>query len=103
MLHLLLFLLESLFILSNLEEQFKLNLQQTFLFSALAWFLLRYLEVYLFCYRQYRSQSVKHFLKVCPELTTTGATVITNLDNTPKSILLWRAIMQWLGGIGILS
>ena len=35
-------------------------------------------------------------------ITTTGATVITNLDSTPKSILLWRAIMQWLGGIGII-
>ena len=35
-------------------------------------------------------------------ITTTGATVITNLDNTPKSILLWRSIMQWLGGIGII-
>ena len=35
-------------------------------------------------------------------ITTTGATVITNLDDTPKSILLWRAIMQWLGGIGII-
>ena len=34
-------------------------------------------------------------------ITTTGATIISNLDNTPKSILLWRAIMQWLGGIGI--
>ena len=35
-------------------------------------------------------------------ITTTGATVISNLDETPKSILLWRAIMQWLGGIGII-
>ena len=33
-------------------------------------------------------------------ITTTGATVITDLDS-PKSILIWRAIMQWLGGIGI--
>ena len=35
-------------------------------------------------------------------LTTTGATVITNLDSTSKSILLWRAMLQWLGGIGII-
>ena len=34
-------------------------------------------------------------------ITTTGATIISDLDNSPKSILLWRAIMQWLGGIGI--
>jgi trk system potassium uptake protein TrkH len=35
-------------------------------------------------------------------ITTTGSTIITNLDNTPKSILIWRAILQWLGGIGII-
>jgi len=35
-------------------------------------------------------------------ITTTGSTVINDLDNSPKSILLWRAIMQWLGGVGII-
>jgi len=34
-------------------------------------------------------------------ITTTGSTIIMNLDNTPKSILTWRAILQWLGGIGV--
>lgn len=35
-------------------------------------------------------------------LTTTGATVMTGLDSTPRGILLWRAILQWIGGIGII-
>jgi len=35
-------------------------------------------------------------------ITTTGSTVIVNLDQAPKGILLWRAILQWLGGIGII-
>ena len=35
-------------------------------------------------------------------ITTTGSTIITDLDNAPKAILLWRAILQWLGGIGII-
>lgn len=34
--------------------------------------------------------------------TTTGATMITNVDIAPKGILIWRAIMQWLGGMGII-
>ena len=42
------------------------------------------------------------FFESMSGITTTGATVITNLDATPKSILLWRSIMQWLGGIGII-
>jgi len=35
-------------------------------------------------------------------ITTTGSTIITDLDEAPKSILIWRAILQWLGGIGII-
>ncbi len=35
-------------------------------------------------------------------LTTTGATVLTGLDDLPKSILYYRAQLQWLGGMGII-
>ena len=35
-------------------------------------------------------------------ITTTGSTVIVGLDVAPPGILLWRAILQWLGGIGII-
>lgn len=34
-------------------------------------------------------------------ITTTGATVISGLDTLPSGILLWRAMLQWLGGLGI--
>jgi trk system potassium uptake protein TrkH len=35
-------------------------------------------------------------------ITTTGSTIITNLNDCSKSILIWRAILQWLGGIGVI-
>lgn len=35
-------------------------------------------------------------------LTTTGSTVLTGLDAMPRGLLLWRAILQWIGGIGII-
>tara|TARA_B100000686_G_scaffold274521_1_gene292629 strand:- start:1547 stop:2683 length:1137 start_codon:yes stop_codon:yes gene_type:complete len=35
-------------------------------------------------------------------ITTTGSTIIADLDSTPKSILIWRSILQWLGGIGVI-
>ncbi len=35
-------------------------------------------------------------------LTTTGATVFSGLDDLPEGILVWRAILQWLGGVGII-
>ncbi len=36
-------------------------------------------------------------------VTTTGATVLTGLDDMSRGILLWRSIMQWIGGIGIIA
>ncbi|MDT0618890.1 TrkH family potassium uptake protein [Salinisphaera sp. P385] len=35
-------------------------------------------------------------------LTTTGATVIVGLDRLPQGILLWRQLLQWLGGMGVI-
>jgi trk system potassium uptake protein TrkH len=35
-------------------------------------------------------------------ITTTGATVMTGLDDLPRGVLLWRSLIQWIGGIGII-
>ena len=91
-----------LFILANLEKNFKLNLQQTFLFSALAWFLIAIFGSLPFLLSPIPFSISDAFFESMSGITTTGATVITNLDTSPKSILLWRSIMQWLGGIGII-
>ncbi len=42
------------------------------------------------------------FFESISGLTTTGATVMVDLDNQPPGILLWRGILQWLGGLGII-
>jgi trk system potassium uptake protein TrkH len=42
------------------------------------------------------------FFETMSALTTTGATVLTGLDNAPRSINLWRCELQWLGGLGII-
>ncbi len=45
---------------------------------------------------------VDAFFESMSGFTTTGATVIADLDEYPRNILLWRAFTQWLGGLGIL-
>lgn len=42
------------------------------------------------------------FFESVSGLTTTGSTIMTGLDQQPKSLLLWRALLQWIGGIGII-
>lgn len=42
------------------------------------------------------------FFETMSGFTTTGATVISDIDSQPRSILFWRALTQWTGGIGII-
>ncbi len=90
-----------LFVLGNLEKEFKLNLKQTFLFSSLAWITVATFGSLPFLLSTEHFTFSEAFFESMSGITTTGATIISDLDNSPKSILLWRAIMQWLGGIGI--
>ena len=90
-----------LFVLANLEKEFKLNLRQTFLFSSLAWIMVATFGSLPFLLSSQDFSLSEAFFESMSGITTTGATIISDLDSSPKSILLWRAIMQWLGGIGI--
>ena len=90
-----------LFILANLEKNFRLNLRQTFLFSSLAWVMVAAFGSLPFLLSAQNFTLSDAFFESMSGITTTGATIISDLDGSPKSILLWRAIMQWLGGIGI--
>jgi trk system potassium uptake protein TrkH len=42
------------------------------------------------------------FFEAMSGITTTGSTVLTGLDEAPRGILLWRALLQWLGGVGFI-
>jgi len=91
-----------LFILNNLDKEFKLNLRQTFLFSTLSWLMVACFGSLPFILSPTEFTFSEAFFESMSGITTTGATIISDLDSSPKSILLWRAIMQWLGGIGII-
>ena len=42
------------------------------------------------------------FFEALSGFTTTGSTVLTNIESVPKDILLWRSLTQWMGGLGII-
>ncbi|MGD2107995.1 MAG: TrkH family potassium uptake protein [Phycisphaerae bacterium] len=44
---------------------------------------------------------VNCYFEAMSGLTTTGATIVTSLETVPRSLLLWRSLIQWLGGLGI--
>ena len=92
----------TLFFLSNLDHEKKLNLQQAFLLTALSWLSIAIFGSLPFVFSEIGFSFTNAFFESMSGITTTGSTIISNLEDTPKGILLWRAILQWLGGIGII-
>ena len=91
-----------LFFLSNLDHDKKLNLQQAFLLTALSWLTIAAFGSLPFFFSSVEFSFTNAFFESMSGITTTGSTIISNLEDIPKGILLWRAILQWLGGIGII-
>ena len=92
----------TLFFLSNLDHDKKLNLQQAFLLTALSWLSIAIFGSLPFVFSTVEFSFTNAFFESMSGITTTGSTIISNLEDIPKGILLWRAILQWLGGIGII-
>lgn len=89
-------------ILSNMGHQFDITTKQAFLLTNITWIVLPTFGALPFWFSSQGMSFTDSFFEAMSGITTTGSTVITNLDYTPKGILLWRAILQWLGGIGII-
>jgi len=91
-----------LFFLSNLNHEKKLNLQQAFLLTSLSWISIAIFGSLPFIFSNLELSITDAIFESMSGITTTGSTIITNLNDAPKAILFWRAILQWLGGIGII-
>jgi len=91
-----------LFFLSNLNHDKKLNLQQAFLLTALSWLSIAIFGSLPFIFSSLELSITDSFFESMSGITTTGSTIISDLELAPRSILLWRAMLQWLGGIGII-
>ncbi len=91
-----------LFFLSNLNHDRKLTLQKAFLLTALSWISIAIFGSLPFIFSNLQLTITDAFFESMSGITTTGSTIITDLNSAPKAILFWRAILQWLGGIGII-
>ncbi|MCH7833192.1 MAG: TrkH family potassium uptake protein, partial [Proteobacteria bacterium] len=66
------------------------------------WLTLTFFAALPFVYTQLGLSFTDAFFEAMSGITTTGSTVITGLDGLTTGILLWRSLLQWLGGIGII-
>ncbi|MHA1128592.1 MAG: TrkH family potassium uptake protein [Alphaproteobacteria bacterium] len=79
-----------------------LTLQQTFLLTTLSWLVLPIFGALPFWLGEPGASYTDAFFEAMSGLTTTGSTVFTQLQTLPEGTLLWRGLMQWFGGVGII-
>lgn len=79
-----------------------LTRQQAFLLTTLSWVVLVAFAALPFVFSTLRLSYTDAYFEAMSGLTTTGSTIIADLDEASLGLKLWRAILQWLGGIGII-
>ncbi len=89
--------------LTNRAGKRSLNLRQAFILTALCWLVIAIFGALPFTFANLNLDYTDAFFEAMSGVTTTGSTVIARLDQAPPGILLWRALLQWLGGIGIIA
>lgn len=79
-----------------------LKIRDGVLIVALSWILASLLGTLPYLLTGTISNFARALFESTSGFTTTGATILTNIESLPKSLLFWRSLTQWLGGMGIL-
>jgi trk/ktr system potassium uptake protein len=87
--------------LANRGEEFRLDLPQGFMLTAMAWLAVVTAGALPFVFAQSQLSVTDAFFESMSGFTTTGSTVIAGLDQLAPGLLLWRSLSQWIGGLGI--
>lgn len=78
-----------------------LSLRQSFLLTTLTWVVLPAFGALPILLANPDLALTDALFESISGMTTTGTTILTGLDTTPAAVLLWRSLLQWLGGLGI--
>jgi trk system potassium uptake protein TrkH len=91
----------GLFVLANRGPDMALTLRQAYVLTFFAWLAVPMVAALPLVFSELQLSYTDAFFETMSGVTTTGSTVLVGLDTMPHSILLWRALIQWLGGVGI--
>ncbi len=84
------------------QEKTPFSIRQGFIMATFSWVVMTIFAALPFAFSELDMSYTDAFFEAMSGITTTGSTVITGLDYAPPGLLLWRALLQWLGGIGII-
>ena len=84
------------------KKNIKLGIRQAFLLTILSWLIIALFGAIPFIYTSSSLSYTDAFFESVSGITTTGSTVIYNIESLSEGILIWRSLLQWFGGIGII-
>ncbi len=90
----------SLFLANHTKIE-KITLQQGYLLTVISWFSIAFLASIPFLLFGVCDNLADAVFEATSGISTTGATILTDIDNTPRAILFWRSLLNGLGGVGI--
>lgn len=79
----------------------RMNRRDGYLIVSLTWLLFAAVGMLPLLVGGYETRVAAAFFEAMSGFTTTGATVLTDIDSLPRSVLIWRSLMHWFGGMGI--
>lgn len=88
--------------LSSRRSAFDLNIRQAFVLTVLSWLTIAAFAALPFAFSELGMSYADAFFESMSGVTTTGSTVISHIEVAPPGLLIWRALLQWMGGIGII-
>lgn len=86
----------------NRQEIESFEVKDSFFIVTITWFLFALFGMLPFILNGTVSTVTDGFFEAMSGFTTTGSTLLNNIDEQPHGILFWRSMMQWLGGLGII-
>ncbi len=96
------FIIGSVLFISFRKKNIKLGIRQAFVLTISSWMIISIFGAIPFVYSSSSLSYTDAFFESVSGITTTGATVISNLNSLTEGILIWRSLLQWFGGIGII-
>jgi len=88
--------------LTSKTRDMKLTIRHAFMITTTSWMAMTLFASLPFAFSELDMGFTDAVFEAISGITTTGSTVISGLENAPPGILLWRSLLQWLGGIGII-
>lgn len=87
--------------LTNHAPNIRLTVRQAFVLTTASWIVLTIFAALPLTFSELNLSYTDAFFEAMSGVTTTGSTVIVGLEFAPPGVLLWRSMLQWLGGVGI--